>query len=66
MARSAHRLHVTSTPSGLLFECETGCGRRMAVDRWTGALTVIDRGDQFATHSGSVGDVDLTAGVDQR
>jgi hypothetical protein len=37
----------------------------MAVDRRTGALTVIDRGDQFATHAGSIGGVDLSAGVEQ-
>ena len=65
MAITTHRLHVTSTLSGLLFECEAGCGRRMAVDRRTGALTVIDKGDQFATHAGSIGEVDLSAGVEQ-
>ena len=59
MLTSTHRLHVTSTPSGLLFECEAGCGRRMAVDRRTGALTVIDKGDQFARHTGSIGDIDM-------
>jgi hypothetical protein len=65
MATSTHRLRVTSIPSGLLFECEAGCGRRMGVDRRTGALIVIDKGDQFAQHSGSIGEVDLSAGVAQ-
>jgi hypothetical protein len=61
-----HRLEVTSTASGLLYECADGCGRRLAVDRWSGGLTVIDRGDQFAVHSGSIGDVHLSAsGVEQ-
>ena len=60
-----HRLLVTSTPSGLLFECEAGCGRRMAVDRRSGALIVIDKGDQFAMHAGSIGEVDLSVGVEQ-
>ena len=58
---STHRFHVTSAPGGLLYECETGCGRRLVIDRATGALTVIDRGDQLARHAGSIGDVDLSA-----
>jgi hypothetical protein len=61
-----HRLEVTSSASGLLYECADGCGRRLAVDRWSGGLTVIDRGDQFAGHSGSIGEVQLSAsGVEQ-
>jgi hypothetical protein len=61
-----HRLQVTSSPSGLLYECADGCGRRLAVDRWSGALTVIDKGDQFAQHSGSIGEVELRpVGIEQ-
>lgn len=55
----SHRFHVTSTPSGLLYDCEAGCGRRLGVDRRNGALIVIDRGDQYVQHSGSIGDVVL-------
>ena len=54
-----HRLQVTSSPAGLLFECADGCGRRLAVDSWSGALTVIDRGDPFARHVGANGGVEL-------
>jgi hypothetical protein len=54
-----HRLQVTSSPAGLLFECADGCGRRLAVDRWSGGLTVIDKGDQFARHAGANGEVAL-------
>lgn len=54
-----HRLRVTSGPSGLHFECEDGCGRRMAVDRTSGRLTVLAKGDQLVQHYGSSGGVDL-------
>jgi hypothetical protein len=53
-----HRLQVTASPNGLLYECDDGCGRRMAVDRSTGALTVIDAGDPHALHAGSIGGVE--------
>jgi hypothetical protein len=56
---TTHRLHVTPSDSGLLYECADGCGRRLAVDRWSGGLTVIDKGDQFARHTGSIGDIDM-------
>ena len=61
MDTSTHRFHVTSTPGGLLYECDAGCGRRLGVDRRTGDLTVIDRGDQLVRHAGAIGDVDLDA-----
>jgi hypothetical protein len=54
-----HRLECTVSPAGLLFECADGCNRRLVVDRSSGELTVIDRGDPFALHRGSVGDVVL-------
>jgi hypothetical protein len=51
----------------LLFECDEGCGRQLVVDRTTGALTVLGRGDPLALHRGSTGEVDLAAPVvDQR
>jgi hypothetical protein len=56
-----HRLQVSSHSGGLLYECTDGCGRRLVVDRTTGALTVIDKGDQAALHSGSIGGVQLDA-----
>lgn len=55
-----HLLVGSSHPGGLLFECEDGCGRRLVVDRVSGALTVIDRGDLLALHRGSMGDVAMT------
>jgi hypothetical protein len=58
-----HRFEVSSHPGGLLFECAEGCGRRLVVDRGSGALTVIDRGDQLARHSGASGGVYLWPAV---
>jgi hypothetical protein len=55
-----HRLEVSSHPGGLLYECTDGCGRRLVVDRTSGVLTVIDKGDQWAMHSGSIGGVQLS------
>lgn len=54
-----HQLSGSSHPGGLLFECAEGCGRRMVVDRTSGALTIVDRGDLMAMHRGSMGAVDL-------
>lgn len=54
-----HRLRLTSDPAGLLFECQDGCGRRLVVDRESGALTTIERGDPYALHRGSHTDVAL-------
>jgi hypothetical protein len=54
-----HELSCVAVAAGLLFECVAGCGRRLAVDRSTGRLTVIDKGDQFATHRGSHSDLTM-------
>jgi hypothetical protein len=54
-----HELSCTPSPAGLVFECLAGCGRRLVVDRATGSLTVIDRGDQYAQHRGSHSDLTL-------
>ena len=54
-----HEFEVSAHPGGFLYECADGCGRRLVVDRSSGALTVIDKGDQFAVHSGSLGGVGL-------
>jgi hypothetical protein len=56
-----HELHLTTSPAGLLFECAEGCGRRLVVDRGTGALTIIDRGDPYAAHRGAHSDLALSA-----
>ncbi len=56
-----HRFRLTPEPNGLLFECEDGCGRRLVIDRASGRMTVIDRGDLFASHRGGHSDVDLFA-----
>jgi hypothetical protein len=58
-----HRLVGSSHPGGLLFECEDGCGRRLIVDRTSGQLTVLDRGDQMALHRGSMGGAYLATPV---
>jgi hypothetical protein len=64
-SQDRHDLDVTSSPNGLVFECRQGCGRRLAVDR-AGRLTVLDRGEPWALHSGSIGGVEgLRVGVDQ-
>ena len=53
-------LTCTSQPGGLLWECEVdGCGRRLVIDRDRGELVVIDRGDPYALHRGSIGGVAL-------
>jgi hypothetical protein len=54
-----HELSCTPYPAGLVFECLDGCGRRLVVERETRALTIIDRGDQFARHRGAHSDLDL-------
>jgi len=55
-----HDLRVTASPGGLLFECEEAdCGRRLVIDRERGELVVIDRGDPYALHRGSIGGVKL-------
>jgi len=46
---------------GTLFVCDQ-CGRRIVIDGH-GEITVLDRGDFFATHSGSSGGVGLTISV---
>ncbi len=55
-----HKLRLTPSPGGILFECEDGCGRRLVVDR-QGTMTVIDRGDPYALHRGAADDVELAA-----
>jgi hypothetical protein len=56
---TTHELSCEASPAGLLFECLAGCGRRLVVERATGKLTVLDRGDQFAQHLGSHSDLAL-------
>lgn len=56
-----HQLSCTISPGGLLFTCDDDCGRRLVVDRDSGELTVIDRGDPYALHSGFTGGVTMAA-----
>jgi hypothetical protein len=58
-----HDLHCTSSLAGLAFECEQGCGRLLVVDRATGRMTVLGRGDPDALHRGSIGEVELSASL---
>ena len=58
---TVHRLNGTVSPGGLLFTCdEDGCGRRLVIDRERGEMVVIDRGDPYALHEGSIGGVVMT------
>jgi hypothetical protein len=43
----------------LVFECDEECGRLLVVDRLSGELTVLGRGDPNALHRGSIGDIQL-------
>lgn len=58
-----HDLLCTPSPAGLAFECEQGCGRLMVVERRTGALTVLGRGDPHALHRGGTPDIELSVGI---
>jgi hypothetical protein len=60
-----HDLVVTPSPNGLLYECLQGCGRRLVVERATGAPTLIDRGDPWALHAGKIGDIELKVELTQ-
>jgi hypothetical protein len=61
-----HQLSCEVSPAGLVFTCdEDGCGRRLVIDRQRGRMVVIDRGDRYALHRGSVGGVTLAAEVYQ-
>lgn len=59
MART-HRMECTAGPTGLLFECLDGCGRRVVVDGRSGDLTIVDHGDRTALHHASSGGVEIT------
>lgn len=59
-----HELVCTPSPAGLAFECEQGCGRLLVVERATGKMTVLGRGDPDALHRGSTGDLELSVRVD--
>jgi hypothetical protein len=58
-----HELSLTTSPAGLVFECVDGCSRRMVVERQTGGLTIIDRGDPFAQHRGSHSDLSMSVPI---
>jgi hypothetical protein len=47
----------------LLFACPyDGCGRRLVLKR-SGGLTVLDRGDFFALHSGGTDGLEISGGI---
>ena len=52
-----HHLSGEVSTAGFVFTCDEGCGRRLVVNRNDGEMVVIDRGDPFALHRGSVGGV---------
>lgn len=49
-----HRLHIEADSGhDVVFVCtEAGCGRRLAINRYTRELTIVVQGDFYATHSG--------------
>jgi hypothetical protein len=56
-----HQLSCTESPGGLLFTCdEESCGRRLAIDRDSGEMVVIDHGDRAALHRGVVGEIEMS------
>lgn len=56
-----HHLNPTMSQGGLLFVCEReDCGRRVVIDRDRGEMVVIDHGDRYALHEGSIGGVKLS------
>ena len=57
---ATHRITVESnTSDGFLLVCqEAACGRRVVVHR-QGGMTIIDRGDFFASHVGGNEGLDL-------
>lgn len=59
-----HDLLCTPSPAGLAFECEQGCGRLLVVDRGTGTMTVLGRGDPYALHRRSTPDLELLVRID--
>jgi hypothetical protein len=50
----------SSRPGEVTFSCAAGCGRRVVVR--SGSMVVIDRGDFFARHVGSMAPDDLQIG----
>lgn len=62
MART-HRMECTAGPTGLVWECADGCGRRAVVDV-EGDLTIIDHGDRSVLHHGSSGGVRAESTLD--
>jgi hypothetical protein len=56
-----HAMTAESTRAGeVIFTCAAGCGRRVAVGH--GRMEVLERGDFFARHVGSMAPDDLQIG----
>jgi hypothetical protein len=60
-----HDLVATSSRDGVLFQCRQGCGRQMLVNRASGGLTILTRGDPLAVHAGAIGGIELQVGLIQ-
>jgi hypothetical protein len=58
-----HEMVITErSDTGTVFGCTTdGCGRRVVLHAG-GGRTVVDRGDEWATHHGGLGVVVRSAG----
>ncbi len=62
---NAHHRMVLEADNGaeLLFVCpHEGCGRRLVLKR-SGGLTVLERGDFFALHSGGTPGFEISGGI---
>jgi hypothetical protein len=60
---AAHEMACEAeTPSEVLFVCrDEGCGRRVVVGKSRPRLTVIDPGDFWVRHTGSLGGLAIDA-----
>ena len=65
MPQQRHRLTAEADNGReILFVCDDdSCGRRLVLKR-SGEYVVIDAGDPFALHSGSVGSIGHDASID--
>ena len=56
-----HWMHADRTGAAtVVFTCpEQGCGRRVIIDQIRG-MEVVDRGDFFARHIGTIGPMDVS------
>lgn len=65
MERRHDLLVEADNGSEVVFVClEEACSRKVVLNRRRGDYTVLERGDFFATHTGSVGPITVSAATD--